>query len=324
MTAIAFLRDYFEENEHFIIAQKYPKNKDGKIKHHHTLLNIHTKNLQKQLGRFYYLNKDENVDIYFSLNTYTEQNSRYPSRKEEFVNSIKSFYFDIDKGDIEQKKTDIINLIGVPTYIIESSKNKFQFIYKFKKPLVLTSQEQREEFKKLLKGLCYHFDVDKTFDTARIFRLAGYMNKKASNNNFRVTIKKSPHLYTYTDFEEVARNFLLTEAQPKPSLQKHAKPRQKTTIIKETKITSTTSKFDRYKDIKKVPNRKYKELLKKYEGDKSTADLGFAKWLRTAKQITDEDDIIERIFKARGYDELMQKHGYQIQYYIDNILEKSL
>jgi len=324
MTAITFLRDYFNEDENFIIAQKHPKNKDGKVKHHHSMLNINTPKIDRHLGRFYYLNLKNGVDIYFSLNTYKKQSKRFPSRKEEKVEKIKSYYFDIDKGDIEQKKAEIINLLGHPTYIIESSKEKFQFIYKFKEPKIVASEDDRANFKKLLKGLCYHFDIDKTFDTARIFRLAGYMNKKPHNDNFKVTIQKYEYYYNFQEFEELAKNYIIEEPKPKNPSKIDAQPRQKPLKVKEPKINPNGCKFDKYKDIKKVPNRKYKELLNKYNGDKSTADLGFAKWLRTAKQITDEDDIIERLFKARGYTELMQKHGYQIEYYIDNILEKSL
>jgi len=323
MKNIEFLRDYFQDDENFIIAQKHPM-VDGKVKHHHTMLNIQMENLSAHLGRFYYLNRDENVDIYFSLNSYKTQKTFYPSRKEEFVESIKSFYFDIDKGDIEQKKDDIINLLGHPTYIIESSKDKFQYIYKFIEPKIVKSEEDRENFKKLLKGLCYHFDIDKTFDTARIFRLSDYMNKKPQNKNFKVTIQKYEHYYNFQEFEELAKNYIIEDTKPKKASTIDAKPRKKSLKTKEPKINSGESKFDKYKEIKKVPNRKYKELLNKYNQDKSTTDLAFAKWLRYSKQITDEDIIIEKIFKARGCKELMEKHGYQIEYYIDNILEKSL
>lgn len=325
MTAITFLRDYFDgEDENFIIAQKYPKDKNGKVPHHHTMLNINNENLKKQLGRFYYLNRDKGADIYFTLNTYKKQTTYYPSRKEPFVDKVKSYYFDIDKGNIEQKKAEIINLLGHPTYIIESSTLKFQFIYKLKEGLIVKDEEDRIKFKKLLKGLCYHFEIDKTFDTARNFRLAGYMNKKPNNDNFKVTIKKYEYYYNFEDFEKVAKNYLLPEEEPKKPRTKPSEPLQKTIKSKKTDIESSGSKFDKYKGIKKVINRKYKELLNKYNQDKSTADLGFAKWLRTAKQITDEDVIIEKIFKARGYQELMEKHECQIEYYFENILEKSL
>lgn len=324
MTAIEFLEDYFNDDEHFIIAQKHPIGADGKVKNYHTMLNIKDTNFKKQMGRFYYLNKNDGVDIYFSLNTYKSQNTFHPSRKEEFVNSIKSFYFDIDKGDIEEKKRKIIELFGEPTYKTESSLGKFQFIYKFKEPHIVKNKEERDYFKKLLKGLIYHFDVDKTFDTARIFRLASYMNKKTQNNNFIVTVEKFPNYYYFTDFEKVAKNYLLAEAEAKKPRQKTAETRPKAMINKNTDIDSSRAEFEEYKDIKKIINRKYIELLNKYHQDKSTADLAYARWLRTAKQITDDEIIIKKIFEARGYEDIMKKHQYQIQYYIENLLSKSL
>ena len=323
MRAYDFLLDYFNEDEYFIIAQKHPM-VDGKIKHHHTMLNIKNENLKKQLGRFYYLNKDANVDIYFTLNTYQQQNTPYPKRKEPFVHSIKSFYFDIDKGDVDQKKTDIINLLGHPTYLITSSENKYQFIYKFSEPLIVKNEEERNKFKILLKGLTYHFNLDSTFDTARVFRLVGYKNKKKNNDDFIVEIQKHDTLYNFADFEEIAHDYPAPEKETKKPTQIDVKPSQKTLKKKKTDITSNGSKFDKFKGIKKVINRKYKELVNKYNQDKSTADLAYARWLRTAKQIDDENVIVHMIFKARGYQELMEKHGYQIEYYIDNILEKSL
>ena len=210
MRAIEFLQDYFTFNEYFIIAQKHPK-VDDKVKHHHTMLNIYDINLNKQLGRFFYLNRDKDVDIYFTLNCYRKQKSLYPSRKEEYVSSVKGFYFDIDKGDVEQKKEDIKNLLGIPTYEIESSKGKFQFIYKFDKPYIVNNEEDINYFKQLLKGLTYYFAVDKTFDVARIFRLCGYKNKKIHNNNFLVTVKKFNNYYTFEDFEKIASNYLLED-----------------------------------------------------------------------------------------------------------------
>ncbi len=323
MRAIEFLKDYFTPDEYFIIAQKHPS-KNGKVKHHHTMLNIENKSIEKHLGRFYYLNKEEQgADIYFTLNTYKVQTSRYPKRTEEFVDTIKSFYFDIDKGDIESKKTNIINLCGTPTYIIQTSKGKFQFIYKFKEPYVVKNKEDRDNFKQLLKGLTYHFDVDKTFDTARIFRLSGYMNKKPQNENFIVKIKKFENLSSFEEFEKIAKEYTLEDTSKKKTITDEAKTPQKPTLkIKVGKCTKENN-FKEYEGITKIPNRKYYDLLKKYNDDYSITDLAFARWLRYSKYITDDEVIIQKIFQARGYNHLMKKHSYQIDYYFENILEKS-
>jgi len=323
MRAYEFLNDYFNEDENFIIAQKHPK-RDGKVKHHHTMLNIKNENLKSQLGRFYYMNKDDGVDIYFSLNSYKKQKSFYPSRKEEFVEKIKSFYFDIDKGDIENKKAEIIKLFGKPTYEIESSRNKFQFIYKFNEPYLVNSVDDRDKFKQLLKGLCYNFDIDKTFDTARIFRLVGHINKKLNNNNFEVTVIKNENYYNFERFEEIAKNYLMTEEPKKINTPKKASQTlQKTKALKKSNNGSPETIFTKYEKVTKKINRKYKELLNKYNQDYSTADLGYARWLRTSKRIEDDEVIIKKLFEARGYKNMMEKHGYQIGYYIENILEKS-
>jgi len=316
MRAVEFLRDYFNEDEYFIIAQKYPK-KDDKVKHRHSMMNISNVSIEKQLGRFYYLNKDDDVDIYFSLNTYKQQNTFYPKRKEEFVASIKSFYFDIDKGDVEQKKKDIINLIGKPTYIIESSKGKFQFIYKFNEPFIVRNENDIAHFKQLLKGLTYHYDVDKTFDTARIFRLTNYMNKKPNNYNFVVTVKKFENYYTFEEFEKIAKPYLL----PNNTI-KSKKSKTSTKYSEGQKTKQVSNKFSKYKNINKIPNRKYQELLEKYQNDYSTADLAYARWLCLRKGIKNDETIIRKIVQARGYEHIMKKHSNQIDRYFKNILQK--
>lgn len=318
MNTIEFLKDYFNEDEYFIITQKYPKI-DGKVKHHQSMVSTKNDYLQKQLNKFHYLNKDKDVDIYFTLNTYKYQKSYFISRKEEMVQTIKAFYFDIDKGNIEQKKEEIIKLIGQPTYIIESSKNKFQFIYKFKEAIIAT-EEYRIYFKQLLKALIYHFDVDKTFDCARIFRLVDYMNKKQGNGNFKVTIKKFNQDYTFEYFEQLAQGIMIFS--DKDIFEPKTKPKTTKTIKQITKKKIYTG-FEQFKTIKKKMNKKYNSFLSKYNNDKSTADLAYAKWLRMCKNINDDELIIKKIFEARGYLELMEKHSYQIEYYFNNILEKS-
>lgn len=323
MNALEFLNDYFNEDEYFIIAQKYPKIND-KVKHHHSMLNIKNKYTSNQLQKFHYLNKDKDADIYFSLNTYKFQRTYIKKRSEEFVHSIKSFYFDIDKGDIEAKKEEIIQLCGEPTYIIESSLNKFQFIYKFKEPYMINSIEDRNHFKQLLKGLTYKLIVDRVFDTARIFRLTDYMNKKPQNDNFKVTIQKYENYYSFEEFENIAKNYVLDESPKKKTTQHKSKSSNKSSKSTQKAPKQSNSSFAQYKPIKKIINRKYKEFVSKYDGDKSTADLAYAKWLRYSKQINNDQVIIKKIFAARGYAEILEVHGYQLEYYFENILEKSL
>lgn len=317
MRAEQFLRDYFNKDENFIVALKTaPKSKDKKAYTTHKLLNIEDPNLSKFLGHCYYKNRDEATDIYFTLNSYQEQTGNI-KRVESLVTSIKSFYFDIDK-EVELLYPKIINLFGEATYKITTSEGKYQLIYKFDKPF----KGDFTYFKQLLKGVVYHLHpLDKLFDIARIFRLAGYRNKKPSNKDFLVSVEKQENYYTFEKFERIAKPFMLVENKP---LKKSAQTLQKSKTIKNTAHSSDGDKFEEYKGITKKVNKKYNELLVKYKNDKSTADLAFVKWLRYSKMIQDEETLTLKLFEARGYENLMQKHGYQIEYYIQNILEKSI
>ena len=312
-----FLRDYFMEDEHFIIALKtLPATKDKKAYTTHKLLNIKDPTLTKFLGHCYYKNRDEAVDIYFTLNSYQEQTSKI-QRVESLVSSIKSFYFDIDK-EVELLYPKIIELFGEPTYKITTSENKYQLIYKFNEPF----KGDFIYFKQLLKGVVYHLHpLDKLFDIARIFRLAGYRNKKPTNKDFLVSVEKQESYYTFEQFEHIAKPFMLMENKP---IKKSAQTPLKSKTIKNAPNSSNDINFDKYKGIEKKVNKKYNELLTKYKNDKSTADLAFVKWLRYSKMIDDEETLTLKLFEARGYENLMQKHGYHIAYYIQNILEKSI
>ena len=312
-----FLRDYFTEDEHFIIALKtLPAAKDKKAYTTHKLLNIKDPNLSKFLGHCYYKNRDEAVDIYLTLNSYQEQSTNI-KRVESLVNGVKSFYFDIDK-EVELLYPKIIELFGEPTYKITTSENKYQLIYKFIEPY----RGDFTYFKQLLKGVVYHlYPLDKLFDIARIFRLTGFKNKKPSNKDFLVSVEKQENYYTFEQFEHIAKPFMLTENKP---IKKSAQTPLKSKTIKNAPNSSNSNNFDKYKDITKKVNKKYNELLTKYKNDKSTADLAFVKWLRYSKMIENEETLTLKLFEARGYENLMQKHDYHIAYYIQNILEKSI
>ncbi|MDK9693364.1 MAG: hypothetical protein OEL19_03825 [Sulfurimonas sp.] len=114
---------------------------------------------------------------------------------------------------------------------------------------------------------------------------------------------------------------MLIENKP---IKKSTQTPLKSKTIKNSPNSSNSDNFEKYKGITKKVNKKYNELLTKYKNDKSTADLAFVKWLRYSKMIRDEEILTLKLFEARGYNELMQKHGYHIAYYIQNILEKSI
>jgi hypothetical protein len=254
---------------------------------------------------------------HYSLNTFKKVDNKLKRRREN-INSIKSFYFDIDT-DMEIIYPKIMKLFGLPTYDINTSPNKKQLIYKFDTPY----QGDYKYFSQLLEGLVKHFKTDKTFDTPRVFKMigSGLQNNK---NNYKINFIKNENYFTFEDFEVLAKQFLhlidiKSIKEPKPI---------KNTLINPPKTKKYTPTHTNLYDYKKYENnfkinKKYNQLLQTYLNDYSTADIAYIRWLRTSKQINDNEVLVEKLFSARGYDSLM-KHNYQIDYYILNILEKTL
>ncbi|MEA2019829.1 MAG: hypothetical protein U9N59_15465 [Campylobacterota bacterium] len=312
MTPYQFLKDYFSSEENFFI---FTLDRNTSKIYQRTFTTQHS-DLEKYLKKCLYFNSIGS-DIYYSLNTFKKVDNKL-RRRQANINSIKSFYFDIDT-DMEIIYPKIIKLLGVPTYDINTSPNKKQLIYKFDNAY----QGDYKYFSQLLEGLTKYFKTDKTFDTPRIFKMigAGLQNNK---NGYKINFTKNENYFTFEDFEVLAKPFLnLIEIKPikKPKPTKN----QVKNPPKTKKSTSThTNLYDykKYENNFKI-NKKYNQLLTKYQNDYSHADIAFVKWLRTSKQINDNEILVEKLFSARGYDSLM-KHDYQIDYYIVNILEKTL
>lgn len=312
MTPYQFLKDYFSSEENFFIFTL--DRNTGKV-YQRTFTTQHHQ-LEDYLKKCLYFNSIGS-DIYYSLNTFKKVDNKL-RRRQPNINSIKSFYFDIDT-DMEIIYPKIIKLIGSPTYDINTSPNKKQLIYKFDIPY----QGNYEYFSQLLEGLTKHFKTDKTFDTPRVFKMigSGLQNNK---NAYKINFIKNENYFTFEDFEVLAKPFLhLIEIKPikksKPIKNQHINPPK---TKKSTPTHTNLYDYKKYANNFKI-NKKYNQLLQTYQNDYSVADIAFVKWLRTAKQINDNEILVEKLFSARGYDSIMT-HNYQIDYYITNILEKTL
>jgi len=313
MSIIDFLNDYFNSEENFFI---FTLDRNTK-KVYQRVFTIDSPLLEDYINKCLYFNS-KGSDIYYSLNTFKKVDNKL-QRRHPNINSIKSFYFDIDT-DMEIIYPKIIELFGKPTYDINTSPNKKQLIYKFDKPY----QGDYEYFSQLLEGLSKHFKTDKTFDTPRIFKLIG-KGLQNNKNGYKINFIKNENYFTFEDFEKKAKPFLhLIDAKqtkkPKP-IKNQLKNPPKTK--KSTTPHTNTYDYEKYANNFKI-NKKYNQLLQKYNNDYSTTDLAFVKWLRTTKQINDNEILVEKLFSARGYKNIMEKHNYQINYYITNILEKTL
>ena len=312
MKPIQFLKDYFSSEENFFI---FTLDRNTSKTYQRTFTTQHHQ-LEDYLKKCLYFNSIGS-DIYYSLNTFKKVDNKL-RRRHPNINSIKSFYFDIDT-DMEIIYPKIIKLFGSPTYDINTSPNKKQLIYKFDN----VYKGDYTYFSQLLEGITKYFKTDKTFDTSRVFKMigSGLQNNK---NGYKINFVKNENYFTFEDFEVLAKPFLhLIEIKP----DKKPKP-IKNTLINPPKTKKSTPTHTNLYDYKKYENnfkinKKYNQLLTKYQNDYSIADIAFVKWLRTSKQINDNEILVEKLFSARGYDSIM-KHNYQIDYYIVNILEKTL
>jgi len=116
-----FINQYFNKEDTFYIFL-LNRNTKGTKSYYHNL---------DSFNKFYKLNyqkwNKKGVDIYFSLNTFKKIDNVI-FRRENHIKNFKSIFFDIDiNGSIT--KNFIIKELGIPTYIIQTSEEKYQLIY---------------------------------------------------------------------------------------------------------------------------------------------------------------------------------------------------
>ena len=121
--------------------------------------------LERQLERFYNAYPAEEYDLYFCPVTYS-----VPRRKKEQVNEIKFLWQDID----ENANPDSIE--PKPTYIWESSPNKYQGVWELDRYIT------REEAERINKALSEAVGADKCHDIGHVLRIPGSINHKYKDN----------------------------------------------------------------------------------------------------------------------------------------------
>lgn len=193
MTPIQFIKDYFSSEENFFI---FTLDRNTDKVYQRTFTTQHP-DLENYIKKCLYFNS-KGSDIYYSLNTFKKVDNKL-QRRHANVNSIKSFYFDIDT-DMKIIYPKIIELLGVPTYDINTSPKKKQLIYKFDH----TYQGDYTYFSQLLEGLTKHFKTDKTFDTPRVFKLVG-SGLQNNKNGYKINFTKNENYFAFEKFEELAK-----------------------------------------------------------------------------------------------------------------------
>ena len=238
-------------------------------------------------------------------------------RTKHFVKEVRAIYFDIDEDAINIKNEILdTELFCTPTFTIQTSPEKYQLIYLLKKPLTT----HFNEFEQILKFLTKYFKTDKTFDISRIFRIPNLINNK---NGFNVNYKFNET--STIDFERIKEFVFLNgfkyEQDIKKAIVSKDKRKKTTTIKAHNPLKSFLYNIEQYKHTIHKENSQYDYLLRKYDNDKSTADIAYCKWLVYKKGFKKDSTIIKKLIEARGYDDLTTSHPY-IDDYLSAILIK--
>jgi hypothetical protein len=126
-----------------------------------------------------YKNEKDACDVYVGMNALKPQAH---TRTKEDVLAIRHLYVDLDHdGSASLAAVEKSNLVPVPSYVLNTSPDKYQVIWKVEG----IPQAQAEA---LLHALAREFDGDHAAtDSVRVLRIPGFMNKKYEQD-FQVTI----------------------------------------------------------------------------------------------------------------------------------------
>lgn len=244
-------------------------------------------------------------DIYLTLNTFKDAQK---GRFEHNIKNVKFLFFDIDyNGEIIKDK--IIKELNNPTFLIQTSPEKYQLLYKLDK-----ENYNHADVKSISKILTNYFNTDKTFDLARVFRCPFFTNNK---NNFKVKILQNNKDISYSldyfnNFIEL--NNLKEIEQQKDSIKTTFKA---STKQKDNKAIDNTNNIDFNANNKYLST--YNNFVLKANNDKSKADLAFIRFLRYRK--LNINICIKHLKECRQ--DLNEKHAHELDYYINCLITKA-
>lgn len=297
-----FINWYFEEDEIFFISSIDNKN-GGTHNYYHNLSTFNN-----------YLNsilkENKTRSLYFTFNTFKNKNDEdaiynekgYYSRCKLNVAKCKSFVFDFDEDDTEENLKDLLNYIGVePSYVLNTSPNKFQVCYK----LNMHSLEMNI-FEAISKTISKKFKSDLTTNTIeKLFRLPYSINRKNDyetqmlhfnkNVNYDVDLFLEKLNLLISDDVDLKEFFINTRDEIKTKAPKKKKIKSTGNVAKKTKnknIDSTNLKSNII-DIDKKLIGLYKVFLKRNQNDASLADIIYIK--NRKKDVNDFDKIWNEI-----------------------------
>ncbi|MEN4046594.1 hypothetical protein [Sulfurimonas sp. NWX367] len=314
---IDFINEYFNDKElFFITAKEHPNDFKLSVYKHKYSFKYFVEELKER--------QELKQSIYFSINTFKYIDGEI-SRKEDNLHKIKSLFFDFDKDGYEVGNK-VKEIFGRPSYIIQTSQDKYQFIYQFDKPIETNFEYIYEISKTLTKYLqeeVFNEDkekIDNTFDMSRVGRLPNTINAK---NGFKVKWWKTDILYSLKYWENLIKE--LNMKWRTRDEDKRVKNNNKNTLktVKNKKSIESIDKYDfinyeRYlKTYKSIEYNRFKR--RKLKIDKSIVDMSFLKRFKNEfeSEFGNDIEVIKSIL-AYCREDLIEKHGHEIERYIEN------
>ncbi|RUM27912.1 MAG: hypothetical protein DSY32_04930 [Aquifex sp.] len=258
------------------------------------------------------LNAD-GYNVYISVNELKEDASS--RKKEDFKDKQKHIYLDIDGDKLGKDGYEILKQIlkdldlPQPTLVVQTSKNNLQVVW------TLSEELDKEEIERINSEIAERYELDKAIDVSRVFRLAGFFNRKKGKGNFVYVVKKASSLKPVS--LEHFKRFLKSETTETPAYR---------TEERKTEAQGKAEKLDENYLIELANNvvLYIEHLLKHYEIAGLMVYRGKVESL--LKKLADlSEEIKENAIKIatekRSYSEAEQAYLYRA---IRKILEKNV
>jgi hypothetical protein len=299
-----FIDNYFEDDDIFFV---FLLNRTNELKTTKKTQSYYCnkKQFYKHYSNYQKWNK-KGIDLYFSLNTFQKIEKKI-FRQEKYIKDIRTLFFDIDTN-AETIRPKIILELGLPTYEIQTSENKYQLLY-----CLNDTNIDNETFKNISKTLTYHFKTDTTFDTARVSRMPENINNK---NGFNVKYSYNDIKYSLKHFETYIGNNKLLPTQKK---EKKKKPSQEINIPKAVQECLEKEKSNSKERANRYYLEKYDVFLEKNNNDYSSADFSFVVYLIKAKKLKKKETVFKHFLNTCRD---VEKRHSNIQEYFNQIFYK--
>lgn len=244
-----------------------------------------------------FLARNENVNCFFGIGLSPQDFGPRKRCSASDVCVIPGMWADIDyahelhqKDKLPPTKADAADLIQSclpphcqPTITVHTGHG-FQFYWLFKEPFVIENDQERTEIAELSRRwqytLKYHaakrgWEIDSTFDLARIFRVPGSLNRKGSP--VPVTIEKiADNRYNPEDFED-----FLVEIDPAKDEEISgllSKDKNPLNIVVSAEANPPFAKFEALREFSSLFRDTFERKRRKETGDSSLSsyDLSLA------------------------------------------------